>query len=168
MKSLKVYLTESQQQYNFRFKIANELDENQVNQIETLLDKYELQKISKPKKTPVQEHPMDFQTLNNAEVFIIDAELNYPVTANQLYEYISQELKIPSSHLVVINQDNPEEIAREQQVGKGEEEYVTKLTDDEYKDETKHDVAKVFGDEYNASMLKELETRKYEFAKEEK
>jgi hypothetical protein len=166
MKSLKLYLTESEQTYNFRLKLANEFDDETMNKIETLLDKYELKKISKPKKTPVQEHPMDFQTLSNAEVYIIDAELTYPVTANQIFEYITQNLQVPASHLVVINQNNPEEIAREE--GIKEKEYTTKLTDADYKDEEKHDVAKVFGDEYNANMLKELETTKHEFAKEEK
>ena len=110
---------------------------------------------------------MDFQTLSNAEVYIMDAELQYPATAYQLYEYISQTVGIPANQLVVINKDHPEEIAREEALKEEGDEYVTKLTDGEYTDAKKHDVAKVFGDEYNANMLKELETRKYEFAKKD-
>ena len=78
MKSLKSYLVESEQKYKFRIKMAEKLDDEIMNQLETILEKYEVASISKPKKTPIQEHPMDFQTLNNAEVFIMDAELNYP------------------------------------------------------------------------------------------
>lgn len=162
MKSLKSYLIESEQTYKFRIKMAHECDSEKMDALETALEKYELKSLSKPKKTPIQEHPMDFQTLNNAEVHIMDAEVTYPVTAHQLYAYISEVVGIPASELVIINSDHPEEIAREEAVK--EEEYETLLGSD-YKDE-KHE--STFGDEYNENMLKQLETRKYEFAKEEK
>ena len=116
MKSLKSYLVESEQKYKFRIKMAEKFDDEIMNQLETILEKYEVSSISKAKKTPIQEHPMDFQTLNNAEVFIMDAELNYPVTAHTLYTYITDSLSIPKSHLVVINSDHPEEIAREEAI----------------------------------------------------
>jgi len=133
-----------------------------MNALEAALEKYDVKSISKPKKTPIQEHPMDFQTLQNAEVFIMDTELSYPVTAHQLYEYISQTVGVPASHLVIINSDHPEEIAREEAAKAEGEEYET-LLDSDYKEE-KQDPA--FGDAYNENMLKSLETRKYEFAKE--
>jgi hypothetical protein len=132
-----------------------------MNALEAALEKYDMKSISKPKKTPIQEHPMDFQTLQNAEVFIMDTELSYPVTAHQLYEYISQTVGVPASHLVIINSDHPEEIAREEAAKAEGEEYET-LLDSDYKDE-KQDPT--FGDDYNENMLKSLETRKYEFAK---
>ena len=133
-----------------------------MNALESALEKYEVASISKPKKTPIQEHPMDFQTLNNAEVFIMDAELKYPVTAHQLYEYISQTVGVPASHLVVINSDHPEEIAREEALKEEGDEYTAKL-DTDYKDS--NNAKDNFGDEYNENMLKSLETRKYEFDK---
>ena len=167
MKSFKSYLVESEQTYKFRIKMAEMCDDERMNALEAALEKYDMKSISKPKKTPIQEHPMDFQTLSNAEVYIMDAELQYPATAYQLYEYISQTVGIPANQLVVINKDHPEEIAREEALKEEGDEYVTKLDDAEYTDATKHDVAKVFGDEYNANMLKELETRKYEFAKKD-
>jgi hypothetical protein len=163
MKSLKSYLVENEQTYKFRIKMAEKCDDETMNALETALEKYEVASISKPKKTPIQEHPMDFQTLQNAEVFIMDAELKYPVTAHQLYEYISQVVGVPASHLVVINQDNPEEIAREEALKEEGEEYETLLGSD-YKEE-KQDPT--FGDAYNENMLKSLETRKYEFAGKE-
>ncbi len=106
MKSLKSYLVESEQTYKFRIKMAEKCDDETMNALESALEKYEVASISKPKKTPIQEHPMDFQTLQNAEVFIMDAELKYPVTAHQLYEYISQTVGVAASHLVVINSDH--------------------------------------------------------------
>ena len=162
MKSFKSYLVESEQTYKFRIKMAEMCDDERMNALEAALEKYDMKSISKPKKTPIQEHPMDFQTLQNAEVFIMDAELSYPVTAHQLYEYISQTVGVPASHLVIINSDHPEEIAREEAAKSEGEEYET-LLDSDYKEE-KQDPT--FGDAYNENMLKSLETRKYEFAKE--
>ena len=60
--------------------MAEKLDDEIMNQLETILEKYEVASISKPKENHPKNIPMDFQTLNNAEVFIMDAELNYPVT----------------------------------------------------------------------------------------
>ena len=165
MKSLKAYLVESEQSYKFRIKMAEKLDDEIMNQLETILEKYEVASISKPKKTPIQEHPMDFQTLNNAEVFIMDAELKYPVTAYSLYTYITDSLSIPKSHLVVINSDHPEEIAREEAIKEEGAEYTAKLDDAEYKDAKATKPEDSFGDKYNENMLKDLETRKYEFEK---
>ena len=163
MKSFRSYLVESEQTYKFRIKMAEKCDDETMDSLETALQKYDMKSMSKPKKTPIQEHPMDFQTLQNAEVFIMDTELQYPVTAHQLYEYISQVVGVPASHLVVINQDNPEEIAREEALKEEGEEYEALLGSD-YKEE-KQDPT--FGDAYNENMLKSLETRKYEFAGKE-
>lgn len=168
MKSFRSYLVESEQTYKFRIKMAEKCDDETMDALETALQKYDMKSISKPKKTPIQEHPMDFQTLQNAEVFIMDTELNYPVTAYQLYEYITQTVGIPASHLVIIDKDHPEEIAREEAVKDMDEEYVSKLDDSEYSDAEKTNPEDSFGDKYNENMLKSLETRKYEFAKEEK
>ena len=165
MKSLTHYLTESERTYNFRIKIANMIEDEVMDRLETALEKYDMKSLSKPKKTPIQEHPMDFQTLSNAEVYIMDAELQYPVSANQLYEYISQSVGVPANQLVVINKDHPEEIAREQAIQEEGDEYLAKLDDVEYKDADDIKVDDHFGDKYNENMLKELEIRKYEFAK---
>ena len=162
MKSLKSYLVESEQTYKFRIKMAEKCDDETMNALESALEKYEVASISKPKKTPIQEHPMDFQTLQNQEVFIMDAELSYPVTAHQLYEYISQTVGVPASHLVVINQDHPEEMAREEAIN--EEEYESVLETD-YEDS--NNAKDSFGDEYNQNMLKAIESRKMEFAKKD-
>ena len=164
MKSFKSYLVESEQTYKFRIKMAELCDDERMNALEAALEKYDMKSISKPKKTPIQEHPMDFQTLQNAEVFIMDTELSYPVTAHHLYEYISQTVGVPASHLVIINSDHPEEIAREEAAKTEGEEYET-LLDSDYKDA--NNAKDNFGDEYNENMLKSLETRKYEFASKE-
>ena len=83
MKDFKTYLMENEKTYAFRIKMANMPEGEVVDKLESALEKYEVKSFSKPKKTPIQEHPMDFQTLNNADVAIMDVELSYPTTANQ-------------------------------------------------------------------------------------
>jgi hypothetical protein len=166
MKSFKQFLIENEQQSDFRIKVACECDSDMLDRMETALEKWELKSLSKPKRTPIQEHPMDFQTLNNSDVNIMDATVAYPVTANELYSYLSEVVGIPANMLVVINKNHPEEIAREEALKEEGDEYVTKLDDAEYKDADKVKVEDHFGDKYNENMLKDLETRKYEFAKE--
>lgn len=153
MKPYKHYLTESLKTYTYRLKFANMSEDFKLEALEIALEKYSLQSVSKPKKTPIQEHPTDFQTLQNADVHIIDVEVQYPVTAHELHNYLSFVLRTPQSHLVVINKDHPEEIAREEAVAHGDDEYETIIGGDyapsEYKAED------YFGDAFNKKFVED-------------
>ena len=85
-----------------------------------------------------------------------------------LYSYLSEVVGIPANHLVIINADHPEEIAREEAIKEEGDEYEAKLDDAEYKDAPKVKQDELAGNKYNENMLKSIETRKYEFAKAEK
>ena len=165
MKSFKQYLTESKKEDKFRIKDAGTLTDSQIDRIEMALGKYSVLDMSKPKTTPIQEHPMDFQTLKNSEVSIVEVTVDYPSTVQVLRNELTEYAGIPGSHLVVINADHPEEVAREENAKKGDEEYEALLDSDlpESKDEP------TFGDEYNENMLKELErgTPEIEIAKKD-
>tara|TARA_R110000823_G_scaffold32114_5_gene90735 strand:- start:7312 stop:7893 length:582 start_codon:yes stop_codon:yes gene_type:complete len=160
MKSFSNYLTENKKTYSFRIKMANLPEGPDMNKLESVLEKYSLQSMSKPIKTPIQEHPMDFQTLTNAEVYIMDADLDYMTTAYELHEYLVQQLGEPHKNIVVINKNDPEEIAREQAVEDVDKEYVPLMGSD--LEEVIADPT--YGDKYNQSFLKELESTKQEFA----
>lgn len=168
MKSFKTYLTESTKEYNFRLKFAQLPENFELGKLESALEKYSVSGVSKLKKTPIQEHPMDFQTLQNAEVSIVDATLSYPVTANELHNHLHTALQVAPSHLVVINKDHPEEIAREELVNLEEDEYETALGNDYKEDGIKAEDH--FGDKYNENMIKDLiaDKEKYEIAGDEK
>jgi len=163
MKSFKEYLTEGKKEYKFRIKYAGTLEDQQVDRIEMALGKYNVTDMSKPKTTPIQEHPMDFQTLKNSEVSMIDVTVNYPTTSAVMRNELTEYAGISASHLVVINTDHPEEIAREEAADAKEEEYKS-LLDSDYED-SKDDPQ--YGDKYNENMLKELErgTPEIEIAK---
>ena len=123
--------------------------------------------MSKPKVTPIQEHPMDFQTLKNSEVSLIDVTVNYPSTSEIIRNELQEYAAIHGSHLLVMNAEHPEEIAREEAAKVPDDQEYKPLLDSEYEDK-KQDAT--FGDEYNANMLKELErgTPDIEIAKKEK
>lgn len=165
MKSFKSYLMESASEYHYRMKMANMPENFDMNRLETFLEKYSVKSVSKPKKTPIQEHPLDFQTLTNADVHIIDFVCEYPTTAYELHNYISYSMNIPESHLVVINKNHPEEMAREEAAKDDNEQEYEPMLDSEF--ETSEQEL-VFGDEYNANMLKELESQDTGVEKAEK
>lgn len=165
MKSFVEYLIESAKTYEFRIKLAGELTDDHITKIESQFEKFGLESISKPKKTPIQENPMGFgPKVKNSEVHIFDVELNYPTTPQVLTSMLEAICEFPESHIIVVNKNDPEEIAREVAKDTKEEEYKTALGNDY--DQEKLDPT--YGDEYNKNFLKELETRKYEFASKEK
>ena len=75
------YLTESQKQYEFRVKIAGELDKGFGAKLEQALQKFEVAKISAGKTTPIQETPLDFPSMKNTSVTIYEVTTNYPTEA---------------------------------------------------------------------------------------
>lgn len=86
MKSLKEYLTESVKTYDYRIKIAGDLDNDVLNAFEKGLAKFDVVKMSTPKKTPVVKSPAGFPELANQEIHIIDVTFNYPATAQEVTE----------------------------------------------------------------------------------
>lgn len=164
MKSFAEYLTESHKTYKFRVKIAGEAAAEQVDRLENKLERFGLESISKPKTTPIQEHPQGFSpNIKNTEVNIIDVETAYPTTPQELTQIVSSVFETSESHIQVINQDHPEEIRREQELGQTDEEYEPVVGTEYEESDVKH--KEHYGDEYNEKFIKDQETRKYEFAK---
>lgn len=156
MKSFAEYLTESKKTYQFRMKIAGELDESQLDHMERCFEKYGLISISKPKTTPIQENPMGFSpAVTNTEVNIIDVEVEYPTTPQELTNMLQHVVSKPESHIVIMNKNHPDVDEENQQ--KDDKKYKTIIGNDYEKQ--KQEV--VYGDKYNKKMLKDIETKKY-------
>ena len=158
MKDFKQYLVEATQEYKFKVKLAMPLEDSTTDMRERVLGKYDVVDITKPKTTPIQEHPMDFQNLRNAEVTMFEVTLNYPTTPATLHQDLVNLVGIPGSHLVVINSAHPEEIAREEKVAEGDKEYVSKLESEYESGEAPK--------EYKLGFIKEIEkdTPQFEIA----
>lgn len=119
----KKILAESKKTYKFKLGLAGELPENINDTLKTALSKYEIVNLSKGKKTPIQERPLDFPKLQNMEVTYFDAELAYPTTPDILEQYVCLVTKMSNSHVKAMtatqHQDYPTD--------KKEEPYVAKL-----------------------------------------
>ena len=101
MKSFKEYLTESKKIYKFKIKIAGDLPPGFENDVKAGLDKFDVQSISKPKRTPIQESPIDFPNVKFSEISIFDVVLNYPTTSQVVKEALVQAIRVNESKILV-------------------------------------------------------------------
>ena len=160
------YLTESTKTYEYKIKIAGYIEKDFATRLETALQKFEIQKLSAGKKTPIQSLPLDFPAVKNESVTIYDLKTSYPVAVRELKEYIADYMKISPACVVVRTPGEPTEEYQEQIAMAGQSEYVNKLHDIEYKDAPKVNAEDFHSTKANMSLLKELlkDREKIEFA----
>ena len=103
MSTFKEYLSESVKTYEFKIKIAGDLPEGFDKAMKTALMKYDCASISKGKRIPIQESPLDFPEMKNTHVTIFDVACRYPVTTQSLTEYLSDQLMIARGGIRVRN-----------------------------------------------------------------
>lgn len=157
MSTFKDYLTEAVKSYDYKIKVAGELDKNFASSLESALAKFDVAKMSAGKKTPIMTLPLDFPALSNEQVTIFDVTTNYPESTRTMHEYLSDLLRIPATHIVVRKPGEPtEEYQDEMQVAK-KSEFANKLASVETKFQ-EHPVKgeEHYGDKHNMSLLKEL------------
>jgi len=157
MSTFKDHLTESVKSYDYKIKVAGELDKNFASSLESALAKFDVAKMSAGKKTPIMTLPLDFPALSNEQVTIFDVTTNYPASTRTMHEYLSDLLRIPATHIVVRKPGEPtEEYQDEMQVAK-KSEFANKLASVETKFQ-EHPVKgeEHYGDKHNMSLLKEL------------
>ena len=149
------YLTEAAKSYDYKIKVAGPLADDFKNRMETALQKFELEKMSAGKKTPIQSVPLDFPALSNEEVTIFDVTTNYPCSVQALKEYLADYMNVNAAMIVVRKPGEPTEEYQDT-MANPKSEYVNKLMDIEMKDAPKVNKDEYTGDKYNMSLLKEL------------
>lgn len=152
MKQFKDYLSESAKKYDFRIKVAGEFTAEQANTMKALLEKFQISGFKSAGKTPIQELPLDFPKIKNAEVCIYEATLDYPATSWELHEYLSTNMGISADAIVV---RRPGESSETQQEAV-KERTEPLLTDSEYKESPNAKFEDFYGDKYNSGFVKEL------------
>jgi hypothetical protein len=154
MKSFTEYLTESKKQYDFKIKIAGDVSSDQENEMKVLLGRYTFGETAnfKKSKTPIQALPLDFPQVKNCEVNIYEVTLDYPTTSYELTEYLSTNLGVGKSHLVVRKPGEPSE---EYQTPAEPREGAL-LNDPDYKEAGNAKFEDYYGDKYNSGFVKEL------------
>lgn len=164
MKTFKDYFTENHKTYQFRIKIADcEVNSEFMTCLENALQAYELHDITAPKRFPYSESP-DFGGLGIVEVHSFDITLGYPTIDAQIRQLINERTCVPLSHIVVNPTNSPEEEWREQAEKRANETYEPLLTTP-YADSKQEPV---YGDARNEKLLKDLGSRKTDFAKDSK
>jgi hypothetical protein len=154
MSTFTQYLTESAKQYDYKIKVAGELDKDFANKLETALGKFDVAKLSAGKSYPIQETPLDFPQFKNTNVTIFDATTNYPASVFELTEYLANYLNLGRNQIVVRKPGEPTE--QYQADEKVKNDFASVLQDVEYKDAPKTKADEVYGDKANQSLLKEL------------
>lgn len=110
MSTFKEYLSESVKTYEFKIKIAGDLPEGFDKAMKTALMKYDCASISKGKRIPIQEAPLDFPEMKHTHVTIFDVSCRYPTTTQTLTEYLADQLKIARGGIRVRNTKEQENI----------------------------------------------------------
>jgi hypothetical protein len=101
MKSFKEYLTESKKIYEFKIKIAGDIPSGYDKIIKSALSQFNVESVSKPKRTPIQESPIDFPNVKFSEVSVFDVVLSYPTTSQVVASALNNALKIDETRVLV-------------------------------------------------------------------
>lgn len=112
MKNFLQYLSEVQKTYEFRIKIANCDPKDKLDELKVSLAQYAVESVGAPKRLPIKANDIDFPSIPNCEVFLMDAVLKYPVNDAQLRSIVAERLGCPIANVVVVAKNNPEEIWR--------------------------------------------------------
>ena len=156
MSTFTQYLTEAAKSYDYKVKVAGDIDKGFASRMETALQKFELAKMSAGKKTPIMTLPLDFPALSNESVTIFNVTTNYPVAVNTLKEYLADYMNINASLIVVRKPGEPTEQYQDDMQVATKSEYANKLQDIEYKDAPKVNAEDFHSTNANMSLLKEL------------
>lgn len=157
MKSFQTYIYETKKTFEFRMKFANcDLDKPAQDRIKSVLEAYQLQSITAPKRMPIQEH-RDFPKLGPCECHVIDVELGYPTIAEHLRQLMVERAAIKADSVCVYPKNQHEYTEEAETRGQGRTGAL--LTDPDLQaDELDVNMA---GQARADSLLKELQTTKH-------
>jgi hypothetical protein len=165
MKNFLQHLTESQKTYEFRIKIANIDPAEQLDRLKNALEAYGLESLSAIKRIPIKANDIDFPSLENCQIYLMDAVLTYPCNDAQVRAIIADRGNFPAANVVVVPTGHPEEAWRWNLEGNELREYVQgeAVLDKPYED---NPAGKAAGKTYSeaGSLLKELSAAKIEIA----
>lgn len=160
---LQQYIIDAERTYSYRIKTVCELGDDAMDRLERVLMKHCPVDIKRPRKTMLQKHPLDFATVDAAEVWIVDVELGIPASTYVLHEELCKAMGVNGDHLIVRGSNDPNEIESDAIVAKQEmdEEADGKnmdqtalLLDPEY--ENGEDPQELAGDGYTKKFLSYL------------
>lgn len=164
LKPFQAYMYEAKKVYEFRIKICqHDMDKPAVERLKSALEAYQLETISAVKRLPIQEH-RDFPKMGPCECYIIDVGLNYPTIAAQVRQIVAERAGL-NAECVCVYPLNQHEFNEEFEA-RGKDHDGALLDDPELTaDAGGQELA---GQVRVGSLLKELESLKFEYAAAEK
>lgn len=167
MKNFQAYFYETNKLFEFRIKIANyDVTKAEVlEHIKNAIDAYQIESISQPKRLPIQEHK-EFGKIGPCECYVIDVAVKYPTIVEQIRQLVINRAQINADCVCVYTKNQAEQLESVQERIDSQESVLTSDVDNNPAvDSTGQEVV---GQVRIGSLLKELETRKYEFAEDSK
>lgn len=160
MKPLALYLQEMNRVFEFCIKIAGcEIDQAAQAKIKSALEAYSVASIGKVKRLPIQEH-VDFPGQGPCECCLVEVAVRYPVVSDQVSQVVAEKLGL--SRKQVIARTRGEEDIRTTVAMSKKASDGSVLNNPDL--EAVQGGQQLVGQSRKDSMLKELETRKYDFA----
>lgn len=160
MKPYSHYLQEMNRVYEFVVKLANcKYDSSAETKLKSALEPYVVESVGKAKSLPVQEHS-DFPGQGPCECCMLELAVRYPVVSDQVAQVIAEKLGIPKKQVLVRTKGEEEIRSSFYEPKKAKDGSV--LNNPELDSES--GAQDLVGQSRKDSLLKELESRKYEFA----
>ena len=161
MKPFQTYIFELSKPSEFRIKLAGVNPQGEVmDRIKNALEAYQLESISAVKSLPIQEHREFPQWGGACECWQFDVKVAYPTTNIAVRQLIKERAGINVDWICVRNLNEADYTDEAEAHGKDHEGAL--LDETELKDAP--GAQELAGQSRIGSLLKELESRKFEFA----
>lgn len=155
MKSFREYLTENKKMYAFKVKVAGELPEGFAENLKKVLADKQASHIEKINSTPIQSQPLDFPTIQNAEVTVFEVACEYPINTQEMIERI-KNLNLPESNFIVrTGSDVGEQEKATFDIDPETDQPALLATEEDKNQKIKH--KDYFGSDFNKGFLKDLQ-----------
>ena len=163
MKPFQSYIFELSRPSEFRIKLAGINPKGEtMDRIKNALEAYQLESITAVKSLPVQEHREFPQWGGAVEAYQFDVKVAYPTTAVAMQMLIKERAGINPNWICVRNLQEAENTDEAEARGQGR----TGALLDEETLEDEPGAQELAGQSRIGSLLKELESRKFEFAQD--
>lgn len=161
MKPFQSYIFELNKPYEFRIKMATVNPKDVMEQIKNALDTYQLESVSAVKSLPIQEH-REFPQWGPCECWTFDVTVAYPTTVPAIRQTLKERAGLNPDWIVVRNLNEAVDTDEAEACGKDHE---GALLDEENLQDALG-AQELAGQSRIGSLLKELESRKFDFAAE--
>lgn len=168
MRSLKQYIVESIHTYDYRIRVAGDIDENKLDLLKYNLQKFSPVRISEPKTTPIQKAVAGFPGVNNERVTTIEMECRYPVI-DAFVKQLAQLLGIDPNRVKMVGTKYDDSLDAEMEGYQNQMDHSPVLTHEELEEQPgAKEASKAYSNSYLDSIKEQTKDDKIEIPYEGK